>query len=113
MDYIDCMGALAGSMIESDEALVDGVIGSLERPPEVLDVSYELGEDSDGKPEIWLWVSTGRDQNPSAQKVARLNAYTNLLRDSLLDKGVKGWPHVRIHEFIPRIAGRSKDAARK
>lgn len=77
------MGTLIGSPLEADEKIVDQVLSTLEKPSDVLDVSYELGEDSDGMPEIWLWILTTQDASPSDAKVGRLNfSQTSLGTDS-------------------------------
>lgn len=97
------MGTLTGTPLEIDEALIDRALREVARPKEVRGVSYEAGEDAEGAPIIWIWVVTDDDVNPSPDRIRRLTDYSTNIRDWLLDNGVKHWPHVRIHRFVPRV----------
>ncbi|MGJ0557607.1 hypothetical protein [Methylocystis sp.] len=101
------MGILTGTPLEIDEALIGQALRELPRPEEVRDVTYEAGEDSEGAPVIWIWVITDDDVNPSSDHIRRLTDYSTSIRDWLLDNGVKHWPHVRIHRYIPRVFKRA------
>jgi hypothetical protein len=101
------MGILTGTPLEIDEALIDQALRELPRPEEVRDVTYEAGEDSEGAPVIWIWVVTDDDVSPSSDRIRRLTDYSTNIRDWLLDNGVKHWPHVRIHRYIPRVFRRA------
>ena len=95
------MGNLAGTLLEGDEALVAKALKEAGKPADVLGVSYEAGEDADGEPSIWIWLSTQPDVNPSPDRIKRLTDYSISIRDWLLDNGVKHWPYIRIHDYVP------------
>jgi hypothetical protein len=102
------MASVGETSFENDAALVDKVLTEVTRPAEVLDVTYEEGEDWTGDPVIWIWVVVPRDVNPSHDRIRRLSDYAEKLHWKLLDSGVKRWPFVRFHEFI-----QSKDRVRR
>jgi hypothetical protein len=97
------MGVLTGTPLEIDEALIDRALREVPMPKEVRDVSYEAGEDAEGAPIIWIRVVTDDDVNPPSDRIKRLTDYSTSIRDWLLDNGVKHWPHVRIHRFVPSV----------
>lgn len=86
------------SMID-DQALVSEVLENVQPwPKDVLDVDFSLGEDHDGDPIVRIYVHVAKDVSPSNEKVHNIRAFSDLIRDRLLDKNIQRWPHVRLLE---------------
>jgi hypothetical protein len=86
-----------------DRALFETVRDLVPKPKGVETVVFEEGEDSDGDPASWIWVSVKPQSNPSKEWINILTEYTTRLRDELLDRGAQCFPYVRIAEYKPRV----------
>lgn len=100
--YNGTMAVISETSFESDAALVDKVVASIARPPEVLDVTCEEGEDWTGNSVIWIWVIVRSEAKPSEEVIRRLGQYADALHWKLIDEGIKRWPFVRLHEYVHR-----------
>jgi hypothetical protein len=64
------------------------------RPTDVRSFELNFGSDSTGDPAVWVWFLVQEDQNPSAEKIARLDRFAKAVRDALLGANIKYWPYV-------------------
>lgn len=90
-------------IFDNDEPLVQKVFDEMELPKDVLGLGRERGEDSDGEPVWWIWVSVPDEPRPSPKDIRRFAEFSNRLRDKLIEAGLQARPYVRFHECKPRI----------
>jgi hypothetical protein len=66
-----------------------------------------FGEDSDGKPAIWIYFVVDKDVKPSSEEVALLNDLAKTTTRGLLDRQVDGWPYVTFTDLPAESRGSS------
>ena len=61
-------------------------------------VQAEFGEDSDGRPAIWIRITVDAKTSTTQENVRLLNHLVTVTTTGLLQKDVPGWPYVTFIE---------------
>jgi hypothetical protein len=73
---------------------IQKIVKSHRFPADVLAVELDFGRDWMGAPAAWIEFLVESDLRPSEEKIARLNAFTDSVRNDLLKAKPFYWPYV-------------------
>jgi hypothetical protein len=95
IDHDDQILAGAASLAET-KVFHDIVKGLGQLPPDVRNVRFRFGEDSDGAPAVWITITVNDDLTPSNAKVADIRGIAKKVQRDLLNSDIARWPYVEI-----------------
>ncbi len=79
---------------------VEEALGKVELPPWVVHREYELGEDHDGAPAVWVSLFVDETTAPWNQLGRFLIRTSQRFLDALLAAGNGRWPYVRVRTAV-------------
>ena len=81
--------------IGRETAIVRGILDKWQLPSNVRGTDLEFGEDSNGEPAVWIWLTVDDELKPSDESIVGLNWFVTNVRSELLRAGLHYWPYVR------------------
>jgi len=74
--------------------LVRNLIKKHKLPPDVHHFEVSFGHDAGGDPAMWILFSVKNANNPSREKLSKLNQFASSVRSDLLKASPRFWPYI-------------------
>jgi hypothetical protein len=83
------------SPTQAERRRIQEIIDSHKRLPEIRDIKFEFGEDWAGYPAVYIKIFVPKDLLPTKNNIERLNSFTKILLDEIIEADLGYWPYSR------------------
>lgn len=92
------MSMIDTSSEEQERERVRQVLDGFPLPPEIADVTIEMGNDSTGDPALWLHFNLKTEIQIKGEQITRLSRFIGEVQSSLLQSGISRFPYAYLDE---------------